>query len=295
MRSRAVVQDNNNNNQPEFNLINHQHNLQQQQQPMIRFNTITQNQTIPPSHSSPAIQASVSITTGNTQTNLAHVAGNEFGLQDIHLPGMQITLRPLNMTPSNNTPSNTNLQNNNIYPSSNYQQNFNPTNTLSNIASINLIVDNQPIHHNYASLANNINRPIFNPSHHHHQHHHPPTSPTHLEQMVTQNAVNMAIRHFQRSDPTLNINNPIHSNRFSAVPPILTNPGSNISPVTITTHLTNQPGPNQPSTPQQPTLAPTGQFPLPHLSSILSLNRHDLQNLHFRIPARILDRSLEVN
>ena len=299
MRSRSIIQDNTtttSNNQPDFNMISHQ-----QQHPMIRFNTLAQNHPLSHSHSSPAIQASVSITTGNSQTNLAHVAGNEFGVQDIHLPGMQITLRQLNMNPSNNSqnPQNNNNNNNNNIYSPSYQHNTNPTGSLSNIASINLIVDNQPINHSYVSLPNNMSRPIFTPSSlHHHHHHHPPTSPTHLEQMVTQNAVNMAIRHFQRSDPTLNMINPSHSNRFATVPPILTNPTNNISPVTITTHLTNQPpGSGQQPIPQQ-TLPPTPSaqhFPIPHLPSILSLNRHDLQNLHFRIPARIhlLDRSLE--
>jgi hypothetical protein len=282
MRSRAIISDNN--NLPEFNVINHHHHhqQQQQQQPLIRLNTISQNHPTSPSIQPPAIQASVSITAGNSQTNLANVTGNDFSVQDINLPGMQITLRPLNMTPSNNTSPNATTQNNHF---SNYQQN---SNSLSNIASINLIVDNQPLNHNYVSLPNNMSRPIFTrTSLHHHHHHHPPTSPSHLEQMVTQNAVNMAIRHFQRSDPTLNINNPIHSNRFPAVQP---NPDNNISPVTISTHLTNQPGPIQPHPPIPP-------IPVPDLASIFSFNRHDLQNLHFRIPARIhlLDRSLEVN
>jgi len=90
---------------------------------------------------SPAIQTSVSISTGANQTNLAHIATNtnvnEFGIQHISIPGMQISI--------GSVPTNTNLNTNN----SNIHQHG------SQIASVNVNLSNNPQSISFLSNGSN--------------------------------------------------------------------------------------------------------------------------------------------
>jgi hypothetical protein len=113
--------------------------------------SLSQNSAPPPSTSSPAIQTSVSISTGTNQTNLAHIATNtnvnEFGIQHISIPGMQISIGSV---PTNANVNNTN--NTNLHPHS------------PQIASVNVNLSSNPQSISFLSNGSNSQNIITFPN-----------------------------------------------------------------------------------------------------------------------------------